>query len=161
MFNRFAMAVQRINRLTIVAAIVGILVSTYALYVELVAEANPTYKALCDISERASCSKVLTSKYSKGFGFAAEGSALKVPNCVYGIIFYCLMIFLSTLNHTIAGNLQLLLCSTSLLTCLYLAYLLAFVLKDFCVVCVSTYFVNISITILVYMKRKIIMNKQK
>lgn len=52
-----------VNRAIIFASLVGILVSTYAMYVELVADLKPGYKALCDISEHASCSKVLTSKW--------------------------------------------------------------------------------------------------
>lgn len=52
------------NQRSIVAvAIAGIFVSTYALYVEMAAEIRPGYKALCDISEHASCSRVLTSKW--------------------------------------------------------------------------------------------------
>lgn len=134
------------QRSIVAAAIAGIFVSTYALYVEMAAEIRPGYKALCDISEHASCSRVLTSKwvynwtniavfrvnlrdnirpepyktvryvtvirfnscscltklidlltfcrYSKGFGLIPEDSPLVVPNCVYGVIFYCLMIFL-------------------------------------------------------------------
>ncbi|KAL4713984.1 hypothetical protein ACJJTC_005615 [Scirpophaga incertulas] len=72
------------NRAIIAAGVVGVLVSTYALYVEMAAEARPGYKALCDISE-----------YSKGFGIISADSKLDVPNCIYGTLFYCLMIFLA------------------------------------------------------------------
>lgn len=61
-FQQFTMSVTRINRGIIATALVGILVSTYALYVEMAAEARPGYTALCDLSEHASCTRVLTSE---------------------------------------------------------------------------------------------------
>ena len=45
------------------ACFVGISLSAYALHVELSKEHNKDYKALCDISEHMSCSKVFSSKY--------------------------------------------------------------------------------------------------
>ncbi|KAG7308706.1 hypothetical protein JYU34_005930 [Plutella xylostella] len=150
------MKLRSCNRALAAAGILGVLVSTYALYVELSAEAKPGYKALCDFSEAASCSRVLTSKYSKGFGILPKHSALEIPNCIYGTLFYCLMILLATFDHSAVVTLQLLLALTSCASSVYLAYLLAFVLKDFCIVCVSTYFINALISFLVYKKRQII-----
>ncbi|OON16510.1 b-cell receptor-associated protein 31-like protein, partial [Opisthorchis viverrini] len=43
------------------SAAVGCLICLYALHVEFAHEADPNYRALCDISETMSCSKVLTS----------------------------------------------------------------------------------------------------
>ncbi len=40
----------------------GILLSLYALYVELRKEKNPDYVAACDINAKMNCSKVLTSE---------------------------------------------------------------------------------------------------
>ncbi|XP_052758508.1 vitamin K epoxide reductase complex subunit 1 isoform X2 [Galleria mellonella] len=155
------MNIKRVDRLIITTAIVGVLVSTYALYVEMIAEARPGYKALCDISEYASCSRVLTSQYSKGFGLLPKELKMDVPNCIYGIIFYCLIIFLTTFNHLAWVRLQLLLTLTGLASSFYLAYLLAFVLRDVCVVCISTYFVNGALVRLVYQKNKILSEKNK
>ncbi|XP_038209605.1 vitamin K epoxide reductase complex subunit 1 [Zerene cesonia] len=153
------MTIKGINRGIVSAGILGILVSTYALYVEMAAESRPGYKALCDIAERASCSKVLTSEYSKGFGLVAKNSAFEVPNCVYGIAFYCIMIFLSTYDNLYAVRLQVVLGISSLISCVYLAYLLIFVLGDFCIVCVSTYFVNAAITYVSFKKHSALKSK--
>ncbi|XP_053609098.1 vitamin K epoxide reductase complex subunit 1 isoform X1 [Plodia interpunctella] len=142
-------------------AIAGVLVSTYALYVEMAVEARPGYKALCDIAERASCSRVLTSEYSKGFGFMPKESSLEVPNCIFGILFYCIMIFLATFDHKFAVRLQFFLALTSVTSSVYLAYLLVFVLHDFCIVCVSTYFINAALVALVYKKTKLVTAKNK
>ncbi|XP_063364331.1 vitamin K epoxide reductase complex subunit 1-like protein 1 [Cydia amplana] len=153
------MGVKGLDRAIISAAIVGILISTYALYVELSAEADPEYKAYCDLTEKVSCSKVLTSGFSKGFGLVAKGSQLELPNCIYGIIFYCLMIIMTTYDNMSVVRLQLLTAVMSVLTCIYLAYLLLFVLQDFCLVCISTYFVNGGIAALVYRKLKYVIKK--
>ncbi|XP_032517650.2 vitamin K epoxide reductase complex subunit 1-like protein 1 [Danaus plexippus] len=149
-----------VNRAIIFASLVGILVSTYAMYVELVADLKPGYKALCDISEHASCSKVLTSKYAKGLGLVSQDSLFKVPNCVYGIIFFCIIIFLSTFNKISVVRLLLCLSAVSLLTCVYLAYLLIFVLRDFCIVCVSTYFINAAIAFFLNKKHALLCAKK-
>ncbi|XP_061716049.1 vitamin K epoxide reductase complex subunit 1-like protein 1 isoform X2 [Cydia pomonella] len=153
------MGKKGLDRAIISAAIVGILISTYALFVEMTAEADPEYKAYCDLAEKASCSKVLTSDFSKGFGMVSKGSALELPNCIYGIVFYCLMIIMTTYDDLTLVRLQFLTAVISVVTCGYLAYILLFVLRDFCVVCVSTYFVNGSIAALVYRKLKYVLKK--
>lgn len=56
------MKILEYNRYIITSSLIGILLSTYALYVEMAAEARPGYEALCDISEYAKCSRVLTSE---------------------------------------------------------------------------------------------------
>lgn len=40
----------------------GVLISIYAFHVETRHEEDPNYEALCDISERVSCTKVFSSK---------------------------------------------------------------------------------------------------
>ncbi|XP_013145266.1 PREDICTED: vitamin K epoxide reductase complex subunit 1-like protein 1 [Papilio polytes] len=155
------MSVTRINRGIIATALVGILVSTYALYVEMAAEARPGYQALCDLSEHASCTRVLTSEFSKGFGFVAEDSTFEVPNCIYGIVFYCIIIYLSTFDNAAVVRLQQFLCLASVVSCVYLGYLLLFVLFDFCIVCVSTYIVNGMLLVFVNKKKDFLATKNK
>lgn len=43
--------------------VIGLLLSVYALHVELSRERNPDYRAMCDLGESVSCSKVFTSRY--------------------------------------------------------------------------------------------------
>ncbi|CAH8628694.1 unnamed protein product [Heterobilharzia americana] len=50
------------SRLIRLACIVGISICIYALHVEYSKESDKNYRAVCDISESISCSKVLTSK---------------------------------------------------------------------------------------------------
>ena len=45
-----------------VVCIMGVVLSMYALYVEMTKLQNSDYRAMCDINEAISCSKVFTSK---------------------------------------------------------------------------------------------------
>ncbi|XP_047124320.1 vitamin K epoxide reductase complex subunit 1-like protein 1 [Hydra vulgaris] len=75
--------------LRIAVSFLGVLISLYTLYVEIHALADKNYKAMCDINENVSCTKVFLSKHGKGFGLIGpilgENSALNLPNPVYGI----------------------------------------------------------------------------
>ncbi|XP_021188350.3 vitamin K epoxide reductase complex subunit 1-like protein 1 [Helicoverpa armigera] len=155
------MKAKSLDRVIVLTSIAGILLSTYALYVEMAIETHPGYKALCDISEYASCSRVLSSEFSKGFGLLPKDTSLEIPNCIYGIVFYCLIIFLTTFDQLLVARLLLLVTASSIPMCVYLAYLLAFVLHDLCIVCVSTYIVNGALTVLVYKKMKALTAKKK
>ena len=48
---------------TVVACVLGILLSIYAYHVETNIHSDPSFRALCDISEHMSCSKVFSSRY--------------------------------------------------------------------------------------------------
>jgi vitamin-K-epoxide reductase (warfarin-sensitive) len=69
------------------------MLSIYSVYVEIRAEEDESYEALCDINSRISCTRVFTSKFAKGFGIMPE--ALNLPNGVYGMFFYSSMALLS------------------------------------------------------------------
>ena len=47
----------------------GLALSLYAYYVEVMMEASGgQYEALCDVSEKVSCTKVFNTSFAKGFG---------------------------------------------------------------------------------------------
>ena len=135
------------NPLLRIFPVLGILVSLYALWVEHRKALDDTYEALCDLSEGASCTKVLMSSYGhifSHFGFVPNGSALDVPNPVLGLCFYSLVL-LWPRNYS---RLPVLVASLgSVLFSAYLGYILYAVLKDFCLVCVSSYIINFVILV--------------
>ena len=73
----------------IILSILGVLLSTYAYFVEKRGGKNKNYKAICDLNEKISCTTVFTSQYGKILG---------IKNSVWGILFY-ILIFLVFINN--------------------------------------------------------------
>ncbi|XP_063791236.1 vitamin K epoxide reductase complex subunit 1-like protein 1 [Pseudophryne corroboree] len=137
-------------RVTVCA--LGIALSVYAYHVETSRESDAAYIALCDINPSISCSKVFTSRWGRGFGLVENvlgaQSLLNQPNSVFGVLFYGLQIALGFAG-SVAAAVTLL--GTSLLSIagsLYLAYILFYVLEDFCVICITTYILNFILLLL-------------
>ncbi|KAM8729874.1 vitamin K epoxide reductase complex subunit 1 [Acanthopagrus schlegelii] len=144
------MAVPTWERKTrVFLCVLGLCLSVYALHVELSRERNPDYRAMCDLGESVSCSKVFTSRWGRGFGlvqfFVAKDSPLNQPNSVLGIIFYTLQMGLGLSLSRKAAVILVFSSWVSVAGSLYLASILAFILGDFCMVCVSTYVVNFAL----------------
>ena len=134
---------------------IGLVLSVYSLMVEFSIHDNKDYKPMCDISEVVSCSKVFMSKYGTGFGIVepllGKSSPLNVPNTIYGIVFYQIIIILGFMRKQLwAVKLLLILSIMSCFMNVYLGYIL-YIMQDICVVCISTYFVNI---VLMYLNAK-------
>nr|XP_056720800.1 vitamin K epoxide reductase complex subunit 1 [Euleptes europaea] len=133
---------------------VGLALSVYAFHVETSKERDASYRAMCDISSAVSCSRVFTSRWGRGFGLVADflghHSLLNQPNSIFGIAFYILQVLLGFSNSGLAAFALLGSSLVSIAGSLYLAYILFFVLHDFCVVCVSTYLLNIALLFLNY-----------
>ena len=117
-------------------ALMGILLSCYALYVKRTAERYRKYKPMCDINGSISCTKAFLSK---------EGALTGLPNPIYGLAFY-VIIFAATMYFQ--KELILYLSSIALIASLYLAYISYFKQKNFCLVCSSIYLINILIFVL-------------
>ncbi|KAJ8403842.1 hypothetical protein AAFF_G00347100 [Aldrovandia affinis] len=151
---------ERIARLLV--CLLGILLSIYAFHVEREKTRDQNYKPFCDVSNSVSCSKVFISRWGRGFGLLGsifgEKGAMNQPNSVYGLIFY---LFQLLLGLTVSAMAALILITTSIVSVvgsLYLSYILYFVLRDFCVVGITTCVLNFVLFTLNY-KRLVYLNE--
>lgn len=129
-------ALAGIKMLIEIIAIIGILVSIYGLYIEKRKNRDRSYKPICDISRSVNCTRALTSSFGKHFG---------IPNTVFGIFFYLLIIILNLYNFKfIVFLLGILGAAFSV----YLACILYFKIKDLCLVCTSAYAINAAILVI-------------
>ncbi|XP_050298555.1 vitamin K epoxide reductase complex subunit 1-like protein 1 [Anthonomus grandis grandis] len=142
------------NRLLIFFCLVGLGLSLYAYVVELHMDENKNYKPYCDISPHMSCTKAFGSSYGKGFGIFGKKSVFYKPNSFFGIVFYSMIATLSLVNSPVAVNASLFLIILSNFASMYFAYILYFILKDMCLVCIGTYLVNVMNLILITKKHK-------
>jgi len=133
----------------VLLCMLGFVVCTYALFVEFHVEANPDYQAMCDINDKMSCTKVLTSQWGKGFGLLGyiigHDHPLNLKNPFFGLAFYLIQLILSDIKGSRACKLQLATAIMANCGTLWLAYILYFVLQDLCLVCVSTYAINFGV----------------
>lgn len=146
------------RKVRVFLCVLGFVLSIYALHVELSRESNPDYRAMCDLGQYVSCSKVFTSRWGRGFGlvqiFVGHDSPLNQPNSVLGIIFYSLQLGLGLSLSQKAAVFLVLASWVSVAGSLYLASILVFVLGDFCMVCVSTYVINFALLFTNLKRRK-------
>ena len=117
-------------------SLIGFLLSLYAIYVERMVKYDKNYKAICDISEKISCSKAFASGYGKIF--------FGISNGIIGTIFYALI---AALNFYGLTNFIFYLSVLSVIGSIYLAYILNFKVKTICLVCYSIYIINILLLI--------------
>ncbi|CAF3646164.1 unnamed protein product [Rotaria sp. Silwood1] len=150
----------------VLLGLTGLGLSIYAYYVKQQLKKNPKYKALCDLGPNISCTKAFSSKYGTGFGLSSslfgENSIMNASNVNFGIGFYIFQIMsgekLNYIFHffdhkklffiigliviSLFNKLALFSSVLSCISSIYLAYILAFILKDFCLVCVISYIIN-------------------
>lgn len=81
--------------------LVGLMLSVYSVIVEHAVLSDESYSAICDINEKISCSAVLSSEYSFGFGLVegvlGKNHILNQPNSYYGVLFYPVQLLTSEL----------------------------------------------------------------
>ncbi|XP_052454572.1 vitamin K epoxide reductase complex subunit 1-like protein 1 [Carassius gibelio] len=151
---------ERIVRLLVCLS--GILLSLYAFHVEREKTRDANYRAMCDLSSSISCSKVFTSRWGRGFGLLGtifgNDSAVNQPNSVYGILFYIFQLLLGLTASAMAALILMTTSIASVMGSLYLGYILYFVLKDFCLICITTYALNFILFVLNY-KRLVYLNE--
>uniref|UniRef100_A0A663MKW5 vitamin-K-epoxide reductase (warfarin-sensitive) n=1 Tax=Athene cunicularia TaxID=194338 RepID=A0A663MKW5_ATHCN len=101
-------------------------------------------------------------RWSRGFGLLGsifgKDSALNQSNSVFGLVFYILQMLLGMTASAVAALILMTSSIVSVVGSLYLAYILYFVLKEFCIVCVITYLLNFILFIINY-KRLVYLNE--
>uniref|UniRef100_A0A2K6DTZ2 vitamin-K-epoxide reductase (warfarin-sensitive) n=1 Tax=Macaca nemestrina TaxID=9545 RepID=A0A2K6DTZ2_MACNE len=107
-------------------------------------------------------SRVSVTRWGRKFGlfdsiFGKDG-VLNQPNSVLGLIFYILQLLLGMTASTMVALILMTSSIMSVVGSLYLAYILYFVLKEFCIICVVTYVLNFLLLIINY-KRLVYLNE--
>nr|XP_031327030.1 vitamin K epoxide reductase complex subunit 1-like protein 1 [Camelus dromedarius] len=155
-------ALERVARVCSVCA-AGILLSIYAT-TEREGRRNGTPSPTGPLRPGAlvKCSCALASRWGRGFGllgsiFGKDG-VLNQPNSVFGLIFYILQLLLGMTASAVAALILMTSSIVSAVGSLYLAYILYFVLKEFCIICVITYVLNFILLIINY-KRLVYLNE--
>ncbi len=121
-----------------IIAAIGLCLSLYGFFVDYKLNENPTYKPVCDLSDRVSCSKTFLSPYSK---------MLTISNTIVGILFYSGIMLLAWLEYTTLiwyGALAAAFASV------LFAYILFFKVQTICLLCISIYLVNIALVYAAY-----------
>ena len=126
----------------------GILVSLYSLHVESMLILTPGYEPSCDISAwEMSCSKVFKSSHSRilsHWNIVDQNSLLDASLPQIALIYFVFLFIEPVLVERYAFFAQVyrVLTHCGVAFNLYLAYVLKFVIGEFCVVCVTNYFLN-------------------
>jgi len=116
----------------------GFLISLYA-YVVKKKLLDFTYKPLCDISRKISCSRAFKESESALFG---------VPNAALGMIAYGLLLFAEVYN---VFAVRTVLIPLLFLTSLYLIHILL-KKKILCIICFTIHFINIILMLLLILR---------
>jgi uncharacterized membrane protein/protein-disulfide isomerase len=124
-------------RLALVCAGVGLAASAYAAYVHYHLLYDPTYRSLCDVSERVSCTTVYQSRFStfRGTPVALFGG---IWFAVAGLLALAGLTARDSVRDSVPGYLFVL-STAALAVILYLGYASFVLIKAVCVVCLTTY----------------------
>ncbi len=125
----------------VVLAGIGFGISLYMYLLEQKVKNEPTYKPVCDIDDRISCTKAMKSKYANIFYFS---------NALTGMGYYLVVGILALFS---ASHLLLIATIAGCICSAVLAYFLIFKVKSLCILCTTLYIVNILLLIFAIMMR--------
>ena len=129
---------SRVRTALLIFTALGLIASTYGMYVHYRLQSDPTYISACEVSESVSCQQVLTSQYGSVFG---------VPVAAGGAIWSLLAFMLAAVGlknpksdtaARVSGYLFVL-ATLGLASVFYFAYISFFVLKTACPICLTMY----------------------
>mmetsp|Transcript_84530 Transcript_84530/g.239770 ORF Transcript_84530/g.239770 Transcript_84530/m.239770 type:complete len:166 (+) Transcript_84530:48-545(+) len=141
------MAPLRILVLTFFASL-GLLLQFYTMHVEAQAGRVPGYQAACDLAAWGmSCTRVFTSPYAhilRHWGLVSRGSLLDLSLPQLALPYFLLLLSYPAARRRspLAPAAFLAVAAASIAFNVYLACILKFVLKEFCIICASTYVIN-------------------
>lgn len=151
--------VHSYDRKILVIVGLGLALSIYSLYVEIKHDLDESYEALCDINSLVSCSAAFFSDFGRGFGLLPEPLAFRNP--VFGVLFYTTVLILILLGHKLQNaRLLVALAILSNLGSLFLGFVLTFVLRVACLVCISTYVINFLLLKFTWRRLKLIQHSE-
>mmetsp|Transcript_61534 Transcript_61534/g.179851 ORF Transcript_61534/g.179851 Transcript_61534/m.179851 type:complete len:168 (+) Transcript_61534:31-534(+) len=128
--------------------LLGLVVAAYTIYVEGQISKIPGYQAACDLGSWSSCSRVFTSPYAhilSHWGLAEKGGLLDFSLPQLAVPYFLLLMVYPVVRRklpTWGPTLFLAVGVGAVCFNVYLACILKFVLREFCVVCASNYVVN-------------------
>jgi len=129
---------SRVRTALLIFTALGLIASTYGLYVHYRLQSDPTYVSACEVNASVSCQQVLSSEYGTMFG---------VPVAAGGAIWSLLAFMLAAVGlkdpksetaSRVSGYLFVL-ATLGLATVFYFAYISFFVLKTACPICLTMY----------------------
>jgi uncharacterized membrane protein/protein-disulfide isomerase len=129
---------SRVRTALLVFTALGLIASTYGMYVHYRLQSDPTYVSACEVNESVSCQQVLSSEYGSMFG---------VPVAAGGAIWSLLAFMLAAVGlknpksetaSRVSGYLFIL-ATIGLASVFYFAYISFFVLKTTCPICLTMY----------------------
>ncbi len=141
----------------LVAVLAGVGIAAYLVSIKLRLQLDPNFHSACNFGDKLNCDAVQTSKWSSVFG---------IPVALYAVATYLVMAWLAWLGirstpsasrlHApkVARHATYLLGALGLASVgysIYLAYISSFVLKTYCIYCISMYVVNLAATIGAFM----------
>lgn len=120
----------------IVLGISGFLISLYSYYIERALKRDSSYRPVCDLSDRISCSKPILSQY---------GHLLGIENAIPGMLYYLMIVILAFIHAPIVFFALTVMAG---IVTLYLAWALYFKIRAWCPLCLAIYLINILLLIL-------------
>lgn len=127
---------------------IGIALALYSIYVEMMITGFPGYSPACDINSwNFSCSRVFASSYSKilsHFKVVESGHAFDLSLPHFALFYFGLLTAFPSLPAILQFPIRFI-SIAAVASNVYLGYVLKYELKEFCVICVSTYIVNFAL----------------
>jgi len=123
----------------IIIALLGLIISIYGIMVEYKIKQNGDYTAICDISDKISCTRPFLSPYKKMLGI----SNIWASAMYYGILFILALFHLKTTIFIIT--------CIGIVVSIIFAYILFFKMRLICLICVSLYIINIALAVSCYL----------